>query len=105
MVAGDHHAYLEAGSISGVITSPGLSRDDIASPEKPMTVILRGGDQVEDVYGISAAKLILYSGAARAFMRTKRRTAMLVAIENRDTFEEEIWAMTKGMVPDDGGAS
>lgn len=97
-VVGDHKAYIEAASIVGVITSPGFSRDDVATPENPMNIILRGGDSLESVYGIAPSALILYATGCRFALRMqKRRIGMLLAIENRADFEDELITLRQQM--------
>jgi hypothetical protein len=105
-VVGDHRACIEAASIVGVINSPGMGADHAATPESPMTLILRGGDSLEGVYGLSAAMLIIYAAGARAIMRVaKKRIGMLVTVEQRDEFENEIVTLRQQMDLDHGRTS
>lgn len=104
-VVGDHKAYIEAGSIVGVIHSQGLGRDDPATPDFPLTVILRGGDSLENVYGISPAMLILYATGCRWALRfNKRKFGMLLAIDARGDFENTLMTLQQQMELEHGRA-
>lgn len=104
-VVGSHRAYIEAASIVGVIQSPNMGADDTATPEAPMTLILRGGDSLEKVYGISPSRLILYATGSRFMLRlAKKRIGLLLSIDGRARFEEELVAMKQQVEMDSGGA-
>ena len=70
LVKGDARALLEAGAIGGIITSPGQRMDTVATPEKPLAIMLRGGATLE-VYGLSGAELIARSVRIKQYVRAK----------------------------------
>lgn len=57
-VVGGHKAYIEAGAIVGLITAPGRDANDIATPDNPVTLILRGGETFK-IIGESVAKVLV----------------------------------------------
>lgn len=67
-VIGDRRALIEAGSIAGIITSQDSRLDTIATAEKPLAIILRGGETVQ-VYGESGAMVIARATQIRAEVR------------------------------------
>lgn len=90
LAKGDQRILIEAGSIVGVVLPSGATYDAMIKPDSAMTVILRSGSYVEGVYGLSAAKLLLYCALVRWVMRhDKKRVALVVTIEGRGEFEEK----------------
>ena len=51
-------AFIEAGTIAGIVTAEKGRADVVATHEKPLLIILRGGETLE-TYGESPAELIL----------------------------------------------
>lgn len=67
-VKGDARALIESNSIAGIITSPAMRWDQSATPDKPMAVILRGGETFE-VYGESPGELLFRAAKTRKLVR------------------------------------
>jgi len=65
---GDARAIIEAGAIAGIVTSKESRIDRIADPKNPLRVILRGGETV-DVYGETAAEVIVRATAIKKEVR------------------------------------
>lgn len=90
MIKGDARAYLEASSIMGIITSPGQAGDGLATPEAPISLILRGGEVLEGVYGISPNRLILNMAGVRMIQRQKGRICVVASLDQQDALEAQI---------------
>lgn len=76
---GGRRAVIEAGSIAGVVTSPGMGREERSTPERPIRVILRVGETL-DVIGESVFTLL-----ARAY---DAKTSLKERVRNGDA---DIW--------------
>lgn len=85
---GDGRLVLGATDFAGVLTPNGLGSTEKAVPGQPLSVILKSGAQVDGVYGISAAKLILYMEGARMLAKRNARSPLYVVfIDEREDFE------------------
>lgn len=69
-VVPDSRAFIEAGAIAGLITSSGGRADTVGTPDKPVRLIIRGG-QTLDVYGESVAQILLRAAIVRQEVREK----------------------------------
>lgn len=67
-VKGNRRAYIEAGSIAGIITSPGMGLADVGQIGAPVSVILRAGETIE-VIGMSAGLLLVKAKLVRKRVR------------------------------------
>jgi hypothetical protein len=67
-IKGDRRAFIEAGSIAGIVTSDTGRVDTVATAEKPIALILRGGETLE-VYGESPAVILARCTRIRAFVK------------------------------------
>ena len=90
MVVGGGRAFLEASSIMGIITAPGQLGDGLASPEQPMSLILRGGEVLPGVYGISPNRLILNMAGEKMILRQKGRLSVVAYIDQQADLEAQI---------------
>lgn len=90
LVKGGHRAFLEVGGIGGVIVANGMSAQDPATPEQTLSIIIRGGDTLEGVYGVSAMKIMLYVEGAKLLMREKNRFCVVAFLDSISEFEAEI---------------
>lgn len=64
-LAGGGGAFIEAGTIAGIVTPYGVSLRDRGTPENPVRVLLRGGSEI-DVVGEIAGKILIRAQYARA---------------------------------------
>lgn len=69
-IKGDARAIIEAGSIAGVITNENGRIDRAGSPDKPISIILRGGETIE-VYGETPAEVIVRAVAIKKEVRDR----------------------------------
>lgn len=90
MVVGGARAYLDAGAIMGIITHTGLGGSDMATADQPMTVILRSGDTISGVHGISPNRLLLNATGAREIVRKEGRLLLVAYLENQGELESRI---------------
>ncbi len=67
-VQGGRRALIEAGSIAGVITSPGASLDNPGVTDAPVAIMLRGGQTIE-VVGQSGLLIMARAKIARKKVR------------------------------------
>lgn len=103
---GDHRVYVEASSIKGIISSVGMDSSAMATPDCPMNIVLQGGDLLEGIYGVSPWKLVLYvAGARKVLQLSKTKIAMLITIDNRSEFENEIVAAAQHLELTHGGTA
>ena len=54
LVKGDRRAYINLSEIRAVFTAPGLSRDELATPEHQLTFLLTSSVEIE-CFGTSVA--------------------------------------------------
>ena len=90
MVVGGARAYLDAASIMGIVTSNGQAGADMATADQPMTVILRSGDTIAGVHGISPNRLLLNATGARMIVRRENRLLLVAYLENQPELEAMI---------------
>lgn len=69
-VEGDRRALIEAGAIAGFITSENGRMDTIGTKDKPVAIILRGGETF-NVYGESIASIIVRAALVRKEVRVQ----------------------------------
>lgn len=77
-VKGGHRAVLAADAVVGVIVPKGGDADTVATPDAPLTLVLRGGETLPPVFDISAAELILRAATATWVAKQRRQVAMIV---------------------------
>lgn len=87
-VLGGSKAYVEAGSITGLITAPGHHLFDVANREKPLTVIIRGGETFK-VVGESAGKILVRAADARQRFRDQANDLPLIDYLEPEALVEE----------------
>lgn len=96
MMKGNCRGYLDAGSIMGVITSPDCAGETPATVESPMTIIMRSGDTIPDVYGLSPNRLLLHAAGVRAVVRQEGRLLMIAYIHAQGELETMISHLISG---------
>lgn len=82
-VKGNRRAYIEAGSIAGIITSPGLGLADVGHIGAPVSVILRAGETIE-VIGMSAGLLLVKAKMVRKRVRDEGADILIEYLEAVD---------------------
>lgn len=92
MITGNCRAYVEAGNIAGVLTSPDMLADKPATVEKPMSVLLRSGGTIPGVFGVSPNRLLIHIEGAKMLVRQQGRFVVVAYVDHIDKFEEEIQA-------------
>ena len=90
LIQGNCRAYLDAGSIMGVMTSPDCSGETPATVESPMTLIMRSGDTIPGVYGLSPNRLLLHAAGVRHIVRTQGRLLMVAYVDAQGDLEAAI---------------
>lgn len=100
LIKDDVRAYIDAASIMGVITSPGATGETAATPETPMSLIMRSGDTIPGVYGLSPTRLLLHAAGARAIVRNQGRLMMIAYIHAQGELEDMIHHLINPGVPD-----
>lgn len=90
MVAGNCRAFFEANSIVGVMMSPSCTGSSIATPEEPITLVMRSGEVLQGVYGISAERLLLYAAGAKLLLREEGRLLVVAYLDQHAEFEAKI---------------
>lgn len=93
---GDHRAVIAADSVVGVICAKGSDTDAIATPEAPLTLVLRGGETMPPVYGISAADLLVRLAGAKIIQRSTARPATVAYADRMDQFWNALEAAVEG---------
>lgn len=73
-VVGGGTAIVEAGSIAGVLTAAGCGIRDPGTPDKPVRVLLRGGETL-DVIGEFAGKILARAHAAKLSAKQRKEEA------------------------------
>ena len=96
MIIGDRRAYIEASSVMGIITSPGMAGDGLASPDAPISLIMRGGDVLEGVYGVSPNRLILNMAGVRHLQRKDGRLCVVAYIDKQDDLDAQLAEILHG---------
>lgn len=102
MVTGNGRAFLEAGSVCGFLTSPGMASDTPATPEKPISVIMRGGDTLPGVYGVSAMKLMMRVEGVKLLMKERKRFCVVAFLDRIGDFEADLDAVLANREMADG---
>lgn len=90
MVAGNCRAFLEANSIVGVLMPPSCTGSSVATADQPMSLVMRSGEVLEGVYGISAERLLLYAAGAKMLMREEGRLLVVAYLDQHSDFEAKI---------------
>lgn len=90
MITGNRRAFVEAGSICGVITSTGMAPDTLATPEESISIIMRGGDTLAGVYGVSAMKLIAHVEGMKMVMKDSKAFCVVAFLDKIADFEADI---------------
>jgi hypothetical protein len=90
MIKGGCRAYLDAGSIMGILTSTADNGDSMATPDAPLTLILRSGDTLPDVYGVSPNRLLLHAAGAKMIVREEGRLLMVAYLDKHEELEARI---------------
>lgn len=90
MVAGDCRAFIEAGSICGVISPSGMGADMMATPDQTISIILRGGDTIPGVYGVSVMKIIAHVEGMKLVMKDSKKFCCVAFLDKITEFEAEI---------------
>lgn len=79
-VKGNRRAYIDAGGILGVITSPNMEFDTVATSTSPISVILRAGETIE-VIGQSAGLIMLRAKMARERLKAEGKLMLIDYLE------------------------
>lgn len=87
-VVGGSLAYIEAGAITGLITAPGHHLFDVANKEKPITLILRGGETFK-VIGESAGKILARCAQVRKRLRDDGGEILIDYLEPNGNADED----------------
>jgi len=82
-VKGRRRAYIEAGSIAGIITSPGMGLADVGHVGAPVSVILRAGETIE-VIGMSAGLVLVRAKMIRKRVRDEGLDIAIDYLEAKD---------------------
>lgn len=82
----DHRALIEAGSVVGVVADKGCDPKEVATPDSPMTVILRGGETLPPAYGMSPESLLMRCAGIQIIKRLGREVATCWYIADHDQF-------------------
>lgn len=90
IVQGNCRAFLEANSIVGVLMSPACTGASIATTEQPLALIMRSGETLQGVYGISAERILLYAAGAKLLMREEGRLVVVAYLDQHAEFEAKI---------------
>lgn len=90
MIQGNCRAFLEANSIVGVMMSPSCTGSEMATREAPMSLIMRSGEVLAGVYGISAERILLYAAGAKMLMREEGRLLVVAYLDQHADFEAKI---------------
>lgn len=102
MITGDCRAFLEASSIVGILTASGCSSDTPATSETPMSLIMRGGDTLPGVYGVSPTRLLVHIAGVKLLMRDRKRFSVVAYLDRLVEFETEIEEALFGKANVDG---
>jgi len=79
-VKGNRRAYIDAGGILGVITSPNMNFDTVATPTSPISVVLRAGETIE-VIGQSAGLIMARAKMARERLKAEGKMILIDYLE------------------------
>lgn len=101
-VKGDCRAYVDAASIMGVIMHPSTDGNAVATSKEPMTLIMRSGDTLSNVYGMSANQLLLYSAAIRTIVKEKDHLVKVAYLDSHDKLMADLANLMGGGGEDDG---
>lgn len=86
----DRRAFIEAGSVAGIIMPKGASGDFNATDDESLTVILKGGETLPGVFGISADELVFRCDGVREILRKTERLTAVIYLDRRDEFYAEL---------------
>jgi hypothetical protein len=87
-VKGNRRAYIDAGGILGVLTSPNMNFDTVATPQAPVSVLLRAGETIE-VIGQSAGLIMLRAKIARERLKAEGKLVLIDYLEPLDEAKVE----------------
>jgi hypothetical protein len=93
MIQGNCRAYVAASNIAGIISSPDMPADSMATADKPMSILLTNGSTIPGVYGVSPNRLLVHVEGAKLLIRKTGRLMLVAYIDLIDKFEEDIAAM------------
>lgn len=88
-VEGGRKAYIEAGAIAGLVTSPGQNALSVSSKEKPLLLILRGGAEYM-IVGESAGKVLTRAMLARKKVRDEGLEILVDWLETPDAADDDL---------------
>lgn len=83
---GDHRAVIAADSVVGVICAKGSDTDAVATPDAPLTLVLRGGETMPPIYGVSAADLLVRLAGAKIIQKRTLRPATVAYVDRMEQF-------------------
>lgn len=92
-VKGGHRAVLAADSVVGVVLAKGSEAQTVATPDAPLTLILRGGETLPPVYGLSAADLLLRMDCARLVHKRHANPTLIVYLDSIEKFWSDLDAV------------
>lgn len=90
MIEGNCRALIKESTIAGVILSPGMSSRDMATVEKPMSIMLPSGSTLAGVYGISAERLLVYAEGTKMILRKTGRPMICAYLDHAEKFEADL---------------
>lgn len=90
MIRGDCRAFLDASAVAGVITSKGCSGDTPGTADSPLSLIMRGGDILEGVYGVSPNRLLVHLAGVKLLLREQGRFCVVAYMDDIENFESQI---------------
>ncbi len=87
LVKGGRRAYIDAGGILGIVTAPGMDVQSVGSDDKPISLILRGGETIP-IIGTSAGVILVRARQIRERLRKEGLDIICLFLEGSD--DEEV---------------
>jgi hypothetical protein len=96
LAKGNSRVYIKASHIIGVLTAQGCTGETQATSDKPLTVILSGGESLEGVYGVSPNRLLLHSEGVQEVVRRTGSMIKIAYIDKHEELESQIARLLDG---------
>lgn len=90
MVTGGCRAYIEAASVSGVITAKGADGSVPATAEATMSILLRSGEVLAGVYGVSPNRLLIHVDGVKLLAKRRVGYPVVAFLDSIEAFEANV---------------
>lgn len=90
LIKGNVRAYIDSSAVAAILTSPSQTSDFQATADEPMSLVMRGGDVLEGIYGISPDRLMLNLAGVKMIERADGRIVVVAYLDQQADLEAQI---------------